>query len=271
MTTDPLLGQILSCPVIDLAHSWAPDMPQWPGHPPFLLHLARRHGDTWRDSGYSSANEIIVTSGHTGTHIDGLGHSSCNGLLFGNRHAGDTQTGARGLRELGMEGVSPILRRGILLDIARQRGQETLPHDCALTAVDLALSERQAGIHIGSGDVVLIRTGWGQHWRNPAGYVNLQTGWPGPDASGADWLADRGIFATGADTITYERFDPRINRLPVHIRLIQKAGIHILENLDLEGLSATGHVEFLFVCLPLTLVGATGSPIRPVAVLTKRQ
>ncbi|MCL5947403.1 MAG: cyclase family protein, partial [Chloroflexi bacterium] len=93
----------------------------------------------------------------------------------------------------------------------------------------------------------------------------------GPDASGADWLADRGIFATGADTITYERFDPRVNRLPVHIRLIQKAGIHILENLDLEGLSATGHVEFLFVCLPLTFVGATGSPIRPVAVLTKRQ
>ncbi|MCL4544474.1 MAG: cyclase family protein [Chloroflexi bacterium] len=269
MADGSLLRRTLGCPVVDLAHPWSADMPQWPGHPPFILHLARRHGDTFRPQGYSSANEVIVTSGHTGTHLDGLGHISCNGALFGNHNAQETQTGPRGLRDLGMEQVAPIVRRGVLLDLATQRGTTHLAHDCALTAVDLALAEAQGGVLINAGDVVLIRTGWGSLWSEPQEYVNLRTGWPGPDSSAADWLASRKIFATGSDTITYERYDPATGHLPVHLKLIQEAGIHLLENLDLEALSKLQVKEFLFVCLPLTLVGATGSPVRPIAILTE--
>ncbi len=43
-------------------------------------------------------------------------------------------------------------------------------------------------------------------------------------------------------------------------------GVHMLENMDLEQLAADRGFEFLFVCLPLKFVGATGSPVRPIAV-----
>ena len=46
---------------------------------------------------------------------------------------------------------------------------------------------------------------------------------------------------------------------------LARRGVYIIENLALEGLAALGHHEFEFVCLPLKLVGATGSPVRPVA------
>ncbi len=54
--------------------------------------------------------------------------------------------------------------------------------------------------------------------------------------------------------------------LPVHRVLLVEHGIHILENVYLEQLAADRVREFLFVCLPLKFVGATGSPVRPIAV-----
>ena len=53
--------------------------------------------------------------------------------------------------------------------------------------------------------------------------------------------------------------------MPGHLILLARRGVYIIENLALEGLAASGHHEFEFVCLPLKLVGATGSPVRPVA------
>jgi kynurenine formamidase len=53
----------------------------------------------------------------------------------------------------------------------------------------------------------------------------------------------------------------------VHVILLVENGIHIIEVLDLEELAAAGVHEFLFVCSPLKLVGATGSPVRPLALL----
>jgi kynurenine formamidase len=54
--------------------------------------------------------------------------------------------------------------------------------------------------------------------------------------------------------------------MPVHVHLLVESGIHIIECLNLEELAAEGVKEFLFVALPLKIRGATGSPVRPVAV-----
>jgi len=51
-----------------------------------------------------------------------------------------------------------------------------------------------------------------------------------------------------------------------HLHLIARCGITIIENLTLEALSRDRCYEFLFVCTPLKLVGATGSPVRPIAL-----
>src|SRR5207302_1231986 len=45
-----------------------------------------------------------------------------------------------------------------------------------------------------------------------------------------------------------------------------RAGIPIIENLNLEELAAEKVYEFAFICLPLKMRGATGSPVRPIAI-----
>ena len=52
---------------------------------------------------------------------------------------------------------------------------------------------------------------------------------------------------------------------------IAAMGIHLLDYLQFEGLRATCESkrrwEFLFVAAPLFIVGGTGSPVNPIAVL----
>jgi kynurenine formamidase len=68
----------------------------------------------------------------------------------------------------------------------------------------------------------------------------------------------------------YERFpaNPDLaHALPVHVHLLVDQGIFIMEALDLEAVAADRVTECGFVALPLKLVGATGSPIRPIAIV----
>src|SRR5581483_893123 len=104
--------------VYDLSHSWFAGMPMSPAHPPYSFSLVRRHGDVPRDDGVCTANELIVMCGHSGTHLDALGHASRDGLLAGGLAAAEVQRGGRGLKQLGIGTVGPIVSRGLLLDVA---------------------------------------------------------------------------------------------------------------------------------------------------------
>jgi kynurenine formamidase len=149
-----------------------------------------------------------------------------------------------------------------------------------VTVADLEKTLATQGTEIRPGDVALVRSGWGQHFDAGDGdtYRGLSTGVPGVSAAGATFLADLGIHATGADTIAYEQLAPGAGHglLPAHRVLLVEHGIYIIEALDLEGLSAAlataglggrGCYEFLFVMSPLKFYGATGSPVRPLAVV----
>ena len=84
------------------------------------------------------------------------------------------------------------------------------------------------------------------------------------------WVADRAVSAVGADNMAWDVIGPKDPELgvtlPGHILLLVRAGIPIIENLNLEELAAAGVHEFAFVCLPLKMRGATGSPVRPIAL-----
>ncbi len=162
-----------------------------------------------------------------------------------------------------------MITRGVLLDVAATRGVDVLDPGEGVTADDLAAAAERADAEPGRGDVALVRTGWARHFGDAATYLGQSDGVPGVDESGARWLAERGVVAAGSDTTAFERIPPGAGHsvLPVHRILLVEHGIHIVEHLALEDASEAGLGEFLFVMAPLRIVGGTGSPVRPVAVL----
>jgi kynurenine formamidase len=267
---EELLSLTRSARMFDLGMELFQGMPHFPTHPPFAFGLTKRHGEvvTALPDGRiaSSSAESIAVGTHVGTHLDGLGHLSCDGMLFGGIPS-EVQSHANGLSQLGVETVAPIFRQGYLLDIAKLEGVSVLPKDFTITPDHLQAACEAGKLEIGTGDIVLLRTGWARYWPDAAQYVmagngNVPTS-PGPEIAAAKWLSSRGIFATGSDTVAYEKSP---SSLPVHVHLLVEHGIHIIEALNLEELSESGVSRFLFVALPLKIRGATGSPIRPLAI-----
>jgi kynurenine formamidase len=254
--------------VFDLAQPMQPGMPSSPNHPGFRMALIRRHGDMVREDGSSAANELIVTGGHVGTHVDALAHVSHDGALHGGISAAEAQQGGRFSRH-GIDELAPLLARGVLLDVAAARDAEVLPGGYGIDPDDLDAALERAAVELRPGDAALVRTGWGRHFDDPEAFLGHSTGVPGPTEAGARWLADRGIRLTGSDTTAYEQIPPGQGHrvLPVHRLLLVERGVHIVEMLDLEPLARDGVHEFCFVLAPLKLVGATGSPVRPLAVV----
>ena len=103
--------------IYDLGQPWHPGMPHHPLHPPFVFGLARKHGDVLYEGGGSSANDLFAFGGHTGTHLDAVGHISKSGVLFGGIEAAQEQDYLTGLSRRSIEETPPIIARGILLDI----------------------------------------------------------------------------------------------------------------------------------------------------------
>ncbi|HEY7305055.1 MAG TPA: cyclase family protein [Bryobacteraceae bacterium] len=251
------VNDLLNTKPYDLGQLYFPGMPHFPSHPPFLYGLTKKHGEILYSGGATSAADAIALGTHVGTHIDALSHFSCNGLCYGGRRI--EQTYEHGMAELGVDRVEPIVRRGVLLDIARSEGVDVLPEDFEITPDHLS---QASNIEIGMGDIVLLRTGWAQFFHDPKRYIN-NTVAPGPGIEAARWFSARKIFAAGSDTVVFEKVpDPA---MPVHMHLLVESGIHIIEVLNLEALARDRIYEFVFIAAPMKIRGATGAPVRPLA------
>ncbi|MDR8411931.1 cyclase family protein [Nonomuraea sp. 3-1Str] len=269
--------------VLDLAQPMRKGMPQSPNHPPFRMTLERRHGDIVRPGGGSAANEIIVTGGHVGTHVDALAHVSQDGLLHGGRPVAEVMT-HEGFGELGIDAFEPYVGRCVLLDVAAVHGVPTLPAGYEVTAGDL--ERAAAGLELRAGDALLIGTGWSRLWPSgpgtgpsgpsgpgagPSGtdFTGARDGAPGPGVEAARWLAARRPRVVGGETIAFEHVPPGRGHatLPVHRIMLVESGVNIVETMRLGELLDSGAREFLLVLNPLPIAGATGAPVRPLAVL----
>jgi kynurenine formamidase len=268
-----LLDLIREHRLYDLAHPYFAGMPHFPTHPPFVFGLTRKHGDMMLEGGVSSSADSIAFGGHVGTHIDALCHFSCDGKLHGGVEAARVQSDSSGFRALGVETIAPILRRGVLLDVAAEMKLDALPTDFAITPEHLDAALKTTKTAIKPGDVVLLRTGWARYFTDFAQFVTGGRGasparhaaaGPGPEIEAARWLSEREVFAAGSDTIAFEKIPAA--RMPVHVHLLVECGIHIIEALDLEELSRDRIYQFVFVAAPLKIRGGTGSPIRPLAL-----
>ena len=269
-TTDLLLAALSAgIRVVDLGRPLRVGMPQSPNHPAYWHSLPRRHGDVVRADGGSAANDMISMGTHVGTHIDALSHVSQDGKMFGGVDAETALQGGRYV-ELGAHTIAPMVRRGVLLDIPATLGVPQLEAGYEITVADLDATLDRQGTELGAGGVALVRIGWGRHFGvDDVTFMGQSSGVPGVGEAGAHWLADHQVHATGADTIAFERLAPGAGHglLPAHRVLLVEHGIYIIETLDLEEVAASALYEFLFVLSPLPLFGATGSPVRPLAVV----
>jgi kynurenine formamidase len=248
--------------IYDLGQPLFPGMPHFPTHPPFTFSLTKLHGEMVLENGASSSAEAISLGGHVGTHIDALAHFSCDGKLHGDLTP--TQSYSHGVKEHSVDSIAPILRPGVLFDIAGLVGVDALPVDFVITPEHL----EACGVQPEPGGIALLRTGWARFWHDAKRFVTGGYGaaaqGPGPALPAAQWLSRHGIFAAGSDTVAFECVP---SGMEVHVHLLVEKGIHIIECLDLEALARDRVRHFTFIALPLKIAGGTGSPIRPVAVV----
>ncbi len=253
--------------VYDLGRPLVNGIPQSPDHPQFRMSISRRHGDLMRDDGSTGSNEILFTGGHVGTHIDALSHISVDGMLHGGVPISEAMQGGRYVR-YGAEEIAPWLCRGVLLDVPAALGRERFDGGEEITVEQLERTLETAGTDLREGDVVLIRTGWGTLFGDRTAFEAVETGMPGIGPDGARWLAAHHPRALGGDTIAFERLGIRgQGGLPAHKILIVDEGIHLIETMNLEELARDRVHEFAFVLSSLPLVGATGAPVRPLALV----
>jgi kynurenine formamidase len=264
--TSALAEQLVKARVIDLEQPRFPGMPMFPANAPnytFMLH--RRHEEGLESR--TSAAGMILAADHAGTHVDALCHQAENMEMFGGVPVSAANQGPGGVGVLSAESLPPMIRRGLLIDLAEARG-DRLPPRYLVEREELAGIAKRQGVAPRPGDVLLVHTGWGAAWEDPD-YI---TG-GGMARSSGEWAAELGVYAVGADNMSWDvpgYVDPVLGHsLPNHTLLLARAGILIFENLLLSELAATGAREFVFVSLPLKLVGATGSPTRPVAIITQ--
>ena len=265
-----LIQQLVAAQVFDLEQPRFAGMPIHPAHKPgYFYALHRRHRDSYRPEQHgprSGASGVLTMMEHSGTHIDALCHQACDMTLHGGVSVDDVER-TDGYRELGAETMRPLLGRGVLLDIAALKRVPQLPANYAITADDLAAAARTENVVVQPGDVLLVRTGFASSWTDEATYLTAA----GVSKSGNVWAADQHVSAVGADNMAWDNLEERDPETKMalfgHAHLLVKHGIHIIENLNLEALAAAGHHEFAFVGIPLKFRGATGSPIRPLALV----
>jgi len=262
-----LISLITQARVIDLEQPRFAGMPIHASHKPgYFYALHRRHRDSYKpelNGPRSGASGVLTMMEHSGTHIDALCHQACDLTMYGG-HTPDTCESAAGFSELGIETVPPLLTRGVMIDVAAAKGVERLPEHYSITADDLEAA-RQCEVR--AGDTLLVRTGYGSIWQDEAAYLRAA----GMHKSATLWAAERGVVAVGADNMTWDNpveRDPETGAtLFAHVYLLPKKGVYIIENVNLEQLSRERIYEFAFVCTPLKFNGATGSPIRPLALI----
>jgi kynurenine formamidase len=260
--------------VYDLSHEISTKAPfMAPNQTPFLMSIWA----SWRDSikrrrGIGATNdagsnvERAEMTMHVGTHIDALGHFSIGEHLYNGLSAAEVVTDW-GLDRLGIEHVPPMISRGVMLDVSGLDGAAFLNPGRVVSPDDLARAADSAGLAIEAGDIVLVRTGWGRFF----GVDNTRylEGEAGIDVPAARWLTRRDVVAIGCDNMAVEVLpNPDRNMaLPVHQHVLVEAGVHLIENLFLGELARDRIASFCFILLATKFKGATGCPVRPIALV----
>jgi kynurenine formamidase len=231
-------------------------------------HVMTSTGAKPADEQFAGDSYSVSYHGYSHTHMDSLCHIFYKGKMYnGFSQMEVTDRGANNLAVTNFK--TGIFTRGILIDIPRLKGVRYLEPDVAIYPEDLDAWELKAGIHVGSGDVVFLRTGrWAR--RAAKGPWDASAHSAGFYASCARWLHQRDVAMIGSDAAS-DVMPSRIDGVaqPIHQLILVALGTPIFDNCDLEALgeaAAQRHRwEFLLTAAPIPVPGGTGSPLNPIA------
>jgi kynurenine formamidase len=265
--------------IYDLSYVLDAEMPVPSFHGQFFAntHYMLENAVEWHETnfgtvtnGYSAQNLRLSMSDHSGTHIDQLNHVGVQQedgefLLYNGIRNADIIS-SFGTTRLGIEDMPPLICRGILIDVAGYRGVEMLPAGYAISPEELDAALAQQGVEARVGDAVLVHTGWSKLWDDPA---KMNSGEPGLGKACAQWAVEHEIVSWGIDQFGTDAipFETPGEALPMHIEMLTKHGIRLMEMIKVDELLRDRVYEFCLIAAPLKIKGGTGSPVRLLALV----
>ena len=214
----------------------------------------------------SSNDDVLQMWLGTGPQLDGLGHMGEAGEFY-NCNQGKDFSIITGLTKLDISGIPPMVGRGVMIDIAKQMGVDSLQAGQPITSDDIKAAMKSQGVTVGEGDVVLLHTGYTDATlkQNPSLWAGSI---PGITNEASVFLAGLKPMAVGADTWGLGAVPPRAGDKIFydHVVLLKQHGIYILETMNTGRLAHDGVHEFMFVLGQARLKGAVQMIINPVAM-----
>ena len=238
--------------------------------------MARDGADIAADAGdvpqFDGTDDVVHLYLQAGTQWDALAHAFYGNQMYNGRTTEDvTSYGAQcnSITNLKERAVG----RGVLLDVARWRGVDWLEPGYAIDSDDLERCAQEQGVEVSPADFVLVRTGQLAQVRARKDWADYAGGdAPGLSVDAAHFLCARDVAAVACDTwgLDVRPYESTEVLAPLHVILLVNAGIHIGEMWDLEELgrscAADRVYNFFLSAVPLTITGAVGSPINPIAI-----
>ncbi len=228
--------------------------------------IKRRRADGAENDAGATLERIEMTT-HVGTHIDALGHFTKGDEMYNGNSALDV-VGDWGLEKLGIENAPAMITRGVCVDVSGLDGGDHLEAGRAVTRGDIERALGNADVGLRTGDVICIHTGWGRYFmKDNQRYLS---GEPGIEIGAAEWLTAQDVVAIACDNMAIEVLPgtdhPKIS-MPVHQHALVEAGVYLVENLVTGDLVKNAITTFCFILTPVKFKGATGCPVRPVALV----
>ena len=205
--------------------------------------------------------------GHS--HIDAFSHVAYEGRFYNGEpdHMVTAAGASAGSIDVLRDG---LVGRGVLLDVPRVRGVRWMEPGEHVFTKDLESAEREQGVHVEPGDILLVRTGHARRRREMPPW-DTRTAKAGLHPTTAAFLSERRVAALGSDSNndTAPSTTEGIG-FPIHVLALNAMGVHLLDYLQLEDLAAQCETEqrweFLFSSAPLRISHGTGSPLNPTAI-----
>ena len=231
-------------------------------------------GEFTSPDGVVIADDMVTMILQCASQWDSLAHVGYDDKFYNDVTASQAITARGGASRNSIDQVLPgAVGRGVLLDIARLRGVDWIqPEDEAITVADLARAEAEQGVTVGTGDAVLVRTGWRRKSVVEGWTAEWMAAKPGLALECAEWFHEREVATVASDNWGIEIQPSRTEGalFPLHCVMLRDMGMMFGEMFDLEALAADcaadGQWDFFFSGPPLRVTGGVGSPANPIAV-----